>query len=65
MARNAAAAKRAISPSPLQISHQPLKSSLDVLLIMAIAWTLDKVHTSPVRTREKTEEGAERGGHED
>jgi hypothetical protein len=29
---------------------------------MAIAWTLDKIHTSPVRTREKTEEGAERGG---
>ena len=46
----------------LQISHQPLNSSLNVLSIMAIAWTLDKVHTSPVRTREKTEEGAERGG---
>ena len=46
----------------LQISHQPLNSSLNVLSIMAIAWTLDKIHTSPVRTREKTEEGAERGG---
>ena len=46
----------------LQVSHQPLNSSLDVLSIMAIAWTLDKIHTSPVRTREKTEEGAERGG---
>ena len=46
----------------MQISHQPLNSSLNVLSIMAIAWTLDKIHTSPVRTREKTEEGAERGG---